>query len=115
MLLVILNCICCTLKVSFPVLHSVQDVTAPLSLSRNVGTWVQGPKSFANDAALRRVMHCRCLLSKASIVLKKGRLDWAKTLPGPVMQELGSLNQMLIQRFLGKELQSYRFKKHLAE
>ena len=42
-------------------------------------------------------------------------MDWAKTLPGPVMQELASLNQMLIQRFLGKELQSYRFRKDLAE
>jgi len=46
---------------------------------------------------------------------EKGSMDWAKTLPGPVMQELASLNQMLIQRFLGKDLQSYRLRKDLAE
>jgi hypothetical protein len=54
-------------------------------------------------------------LVKSIDSFEKGALDWAKTLPGPVMHELGSLNQMLIQRFLGKDLQSYRFKKHLAE
>ena len=54
-------------------------------------------------------------LVKSIDSFEKGALDWAKTLPAPVMQELGSLNQMLIQRFLGKELQSYRLKKHLAE
>ncbi|HSE42576.1 MAG TPA: DNA repair protein RecO [Acidobacteriota bacterium] len=46
---------------------------------------------------------------------EKGSMDWVNTLPVPIMQELASLNQMLIQRFLGKDLQSYRLRKDLAE
>jgi DNA repair protein RecO (recombination protein O) len=46
---------------------------------------------------------------------EKGSLRWAETLPGPVLEELGSLNYLLITRFLGKELQSPRMRKLLIE
>lgn len=46
---------------------------------------------------------------------EKGSADWVTTLPGQTLQELGSLTHVLIIRFLGKELRSYEFRKHLAE
>jgi DNA repair protein RecO (recombination protein O) len=45
---------------------------------------------------------------------EKGSTEWVKTLSGSTLEELGSLNHMLITRFLGKELQSYRFRKQLG-
>ena len=44
---------------------------------------------------------------------ERGSMDWVRTLRGSVLEELGSLNHLLITRFLGKELQSYRLRKHL--
>jgi DNA repair protein RecO (recombination protein O) len=39
--------------------------------------------------------------------------DWVATLSDRTLQELGSFSHLLIARFLGKELQSYLFKKQL--
>jgi len=50
---------------------------------------------------------------KSIDAFERGSTDWVKTLRGPVLEELGSLNHMLTIRFLGKDLQSYRFRKHL--
>jgi DNA repair protein RecO (recombination protein O) len=44
---------------------------------------------------------------------ERGSTDWVETLRGTALDELGSLNHLLITRFLGKDLQSYRFRKHL--
>ena len=44
---------------------------------------------------------------------ERGSSDWVETLRGNTLEELGSLNHLLIIRFLGKDLQSYRFRKHL--
>ncbi len=44
---------------------------------------------------------------------ERGSAEWATTLRGQVLEELGSLDHMLITRFLGKELQSYRMRRHL--
>jgi DNA repair protein RecO (recombination protein O) len=46
---------------------------------------------------------------------ERGSRKWAGTLPGSMTEELGSLNHLLITRFLGKELQSYQYRKMLAE
>ena len=45
---------------------------------------------------------------------ERGSTEWATTLPGKFLEELGSLNHLLITRFLGKELQSHRFRKQLG-
>lgn len=45
---------------------------------------------------------------------EKGSAEWSNTLPGGSLEELGSLNHLLITRFLGKELHSYRFRKQLG-
>jgi len=50
---------------------------------------------------------------KSIDAFEKGSPDWVSTVRGPVLEELGSLNHLLITRFLGKDLQSYRFRKHL--
>jgi DNA repair protein RecO (recombination protein O) len=50
---------------------------------------------------------------KSIHAFEQAAADWATTLRGPVLEELGSLNHLLITRFLGKELQSYRLRKHL--
>ncbi len=50
---------------------------------------------------------------KSIHAFEKGSADWVKTLRGTVLEELGSLNHLLITRFLGKELNSYRLRKHL--
>ena len=50
---------------------------------------------------------------KSIHAFEKGSADWVLTLKGTVLEELGSLNHVLIARFLGKELQSYRLRKHL--
>lgn len=42
---------------------------------------------------------------------EKGSAEWAATLRGRTLEDLESLNHLLIQRFLGKELQSYRLRK----
>lgn len=39
---------------------------------------------------------------------EKGETEWAAGLEGSAVDELGSLNHVLITRFLGKELHSYR-------
>lgn len=54
----------------------------------------------------------------ASVILsihrfEKGSAEWAATLRGRTLEDLESLNHLLIHRFLGKELQSYRLKKLL--
>ena len=45
---------------------------------------------------------------------ERGSVDWAATLPGSILGELGSFNHLLITRFLGKELQSYKFRSKLS-
>jgi DNA repair protein RecO (recombination protein O) len=50
---------------------------------------------------------------KSVDAFERGSADWVSTVRGPVLEELGSLNHLLITRFLGKDLQSYRFRKHL--
>ena len=50
---------------------------------------------------------------KSIDAFERGSADWVSTVRGPVLEELGSLNHLLITRFLGKDLQSYRFRKHL--
>ena len=50
---------------------------------------------------------------KSIHAFERGSMDWVRTLQGNVLEELGSLNHLLITRFLGKELQSYRLRKHL--
>jgi len=50
---------------------------------------------------------------KSIDAFERGSTDWVGTLHGPILEELGSLNHLLILRFLGKDLQSYRFRKHL--
>lgn len=50
---------------------------------------------------------------KSIHAFEKGSSEWVKTLRGSVLEELASLNHLLITRFLGKELQSYRLRKHL--
>lgn len=50
---------------------------------------------------------------KSLHAFEKGSSDWVRTLSGTVLEELGSLNHLLITRFMGKELQSYRLRKHL--
>ena len=52
-------------------------------------------------------------LVKSIHAFERGSTDWVTTLRGPMLEELGSLNHLLIVRFLGKELQSYRLRKHL--
>ena len=42
---------------------------------------------------------------------EKGSSGWADSLEGKTLQELASLNHLLITRFLGKELQSHQFRK----
>lgn len=58
------------------------------------------------------------LLSSAVIksldYFERGSVDWASTLPGNTLGELGSFNHLLITRFLGKELQTYQFRKKLG-
>jgi len=65
----------------------------------------------------------RCKLEDSALVsipvvksvdaFEKASIDWVSTVRGQVLEELGSLNHLLITRFLGKDLQSYRFWKHL--
>jgi DNA repair protein RecO (recombination protein O) len=50
---------------------------------------------------------------KSISAFERGSVDWVLTLRDPVLEELGSLNHLLITRFLGKELQSYRLRKLL--
>jgi DNA repair protein RecO (recombination protein O) len=45
---------------------------------------------------------------------EKGSKEWASTLPGRTLEDLAAFNHLLITRFLGKELQSYRFRKELG-
>ena len=52
-------------------------------------------------------------LVKSIHAFERGSVDWVRTLQGSVLEQLGSLNHLLITRFLGKELQSYRLRKHL--
>jgi len=58
-----------------------------------------------------------CLLSaqlvKSIDSFEKGSANWTKTLSGPTLEDLGSLNHLLISRFLGKELHTYRLRKQL--
>ena len=42
---------------------------------------------------------------------EKGSAEWAATLRGRTLEDLEELNHLLIQRFLGKELQSYKLRK----
>lgn len=46
-------------------------------------------------------------------LFEKGVADWVATLEGSSVDELGSLNHLLITRFLGKELPSYKIHKQL--
>jgi DNA repair protein RecO (recombination protein O) len=50
---------------------------------------------------------------KSIDAFERGSYEWVSTVRGPVLDELASLNHLLITRFLGKDLQSYRFRKHL--
>ncbi|MCI0414212.1 DNA repair protein RecO [bacterium] len=52
-------------------------------------------------------------LVKSIHAFERGSTEWVTTLRGPVLEDLGTLNHLLITRFLGKELQSYRLRKHL--
>jgi DNA repair protein RecO (recombination protein O) len=45
---------------------------------------------------------------------ERGSEDWVATMTGNTLEELGSLNHLLITQFLGRELQSYRFRKKLG-
>ena len=69
-------------------------------------------------------IHCKRCRSEESVLLpprlvhsiyrfEKGETEWAAGLEGGVVDELGSLNHLLITRFLGKELHSYRIHKQL--
>jgi DNA repair protein RecO len=49
-------------------------------------------------------------LVKSIHSFEKGSVDWASTLPENSLEELGSWNYLLITRFLGKELRSYRLR-----
>ena len=42
---------------------------------------------------------------------ERGSSGWANSLSGATLEELGSLNRLLITRFLGKNLRTYPFKK----
>lgn len=60
-----------------------------------------------------------CVLLSAALAksldhFERGSVDWASTLPGSTLGELGSFNHLLITRFLGKELQSYQFRSKLG-
>lgn len=44
---------------------------------------------------------------------EKGEMEWASHLDGSRVEELGSLNRLLITRFLGKELRSFHIKQQL--
>lgn len=70
-------------------------------------------------------IYCRRCKSADSLMLsgpvvssidqfEKGSADWAKSLQGRTLEDLGTLNHILITRFLGKELQSYRFRKEFS-
>jgi len=50
-------------------------------------------------------------LVKSIDSFERGSVDWAASLSGPTLEEMGSLNHLLITRFLGKELRTYRFRK----
>lgn len=52
---------------------------------------------------------------KSIDAFEKGSVKWAGTMPGKTIEELASLNHLLITRFLGKDLQTHQFKKVLAE
>lgn len=61
-----------------------------------------------------------CVLLTMALVrsidhFERGSADWASTIQGPALGELGSLTHLLITRFIGKELQSYRFRKGLGK
>jgi len=45
---------------------------------------------------------------------EKGATNWVATLRAYTLEELASFNHVLITRFLGKELQSYKFRKQLG-
>jgi DNA repair protein RecO len=72
------------------------------------GTEIFCKKCRQEDSALLSTAIVRSIDS-----FERGSADWVETLRGVVLEELGSLNHVLIIRFLGKDLQSYRFRKHL--
>lgn len=67
-----------------------------------------------------RCRTAECVLLSAALArsldhFERGSVDWASTLPGKTLGELGSFNHLLITRFLGKELQSYQFRSKLGK
>jgi DNA repair protein RecO (recombination protein O) len=52
---------------------------------------------------------------KSIDAFERGSVSWADTMPGQILEELGSLNRILITRFLGKDLQTPQFRKILGE
>jgi DNA repair protein RecO (recombination protein O) len=75
----------------------------------------QGTEIFCKRCRREESVVLSTQIVKSIESFEKGSKDWSKTLPGRTLEELGSLNHMLITRFLGKELQSYRFRKQLGE
>jgi DNA repair protein RecO (recombination protein O) len=68
---------------------------------------------------------CKRCRSEESVVLstpvirsidsfEKGSTEWSKTLSGGTLEALAELNHLLIIRFLGKEMQSYRFRTQMS-
>lgn len=67
-----------------------------------------------------RCRTAECVLISAALArsldhFERGSVDWASTLPGSTLGELGSFSHLLITRFLGKELQSYQFRSKLGQ
>lgn len=52
---------------------------------------------------------------KSIYAFEKASPQWVHTLPGSTIHELGSLNQLLITRFLGKELNALQFRSQLGK
>jgi DNA repair protein RecO (recombination protein O) len=74
----------------------------------------QGTEIFCRRCRREESVVLSTQIVKSIDSFERGSTEWATTLPGGALEELGSLNHMLITRFLGKELQSHRFRKQLG-
>ena len=72
-----------------------------------------GHEILCSRCRTEQSMYLSSSIVKSIQAFERGSADWITTLRGSTLEELGSLNHLLITRFLGKELQSYRLRKHL--
>jgi len=75
-----------------------------------------GPASevFCKSCRNQECFPLSAAIIKSMDYFEKGSMNWAATLPGSILEELASLNHVLITRFLGKELNSYRLRKQMV-